>query len=267
MTEYSERELVLPTLALLDRNGAGLTTTELIRELMGILRPDGHDSEVLTGRNDTFFSQKVRNLVSHRTLDGPGLETYDPTRQHHSITPAGRRYLGEARERGEVAQQLVPGPTLLAIAVFPAYQPANETPTTEPRQPFTVDPNVVDRALGAHAATQNALAAWVRINGWTPLRPGRSAADFDLTWDDTATLNVAEIKSLTTGNEIGQLRLGVGQVLHYAMLLGANGRLVRPVLAIERAPTDGRWIGLCADHGVVLVWPGEFDRLKRPTIV
>lgn len=177
------------------------------------------------------------------------------------VTPSGRRYLAEARERGEVAQQLVPGSTLLPIAVFPAYQPANETPATEPRQPFTVDPNVVDRALGAHGATQNALARWVLSKGWTPLRPGGSAADFDLAWDGLATFNVAEIKSLTTGNEIGQLRLGFGQVLHYAMLLGANGRLVRPVLAIERAPTDGRWIGRCAAHGVVLVWPGEFDRL------
>ena len=73
---------------------------------------------------------------------------------------------------------------------------------------------------------------------------------------------MAEVKSLTRGNENGQLRLGLGQVLHYAMLLGANGRPVRAVLVIERAPTDQRWISLCAAHGVALVWPGEFDRLE-----
>ena len=45
------------------------------------------------------------------------------------------------------------------------------------------------------------------------------------------------------------------------MLLGENGRQVRAVLAVERPPTDPRWVGLCAAHGVTLVWPGEFDRL------
>jgi hypothetical protein len=267
LTQYSEPELVLPALALLDRSPAGLTTSDLIRELTMILKPDGLDAKILAGRNDTHFSQKVRNLVSHQTLEGPGLETYDPARQHHSITPAGRRYLAAARERGELAQQLVPGPTLPAAEVFPDYQSANETPTTRPREPFSVDPNEVDRALGAHGATQNALAAWVRSKGMTPLRPGGAAADFDLAWDDGVTFTVAEVKSLTRGNETSQLRLGLGQVLHYAMLLGANGRPVRAVLAIERAPIDQRWLGLCAAHGVVLVWPGEFDRLQTPAAV
>jgi len=261
MTEYTERELVLPTLALLDQNPAGLTTSDLIRELTRIMKPDGHDAEILAGRNDTYFSQKVRNLVSHRTLLEPGFEAYDAARQHHLITAAGRRYLGEAREQGEIAAQLVPGPTMPAAEVFPEYHPANETPATQPREPFSVDPNEVDRALGAHASVQNALAAWVRSQGMTPLRPGGGAADFDLAWDDSNALFVAEVKSLTRRNESGQLRLGLGQVLHYTLLLGANGRPVRAVLAIERAPTDERWVSLCATHGVALVWPGEFDRL------
>jgi hypothetical protein len=267
VTRYSEPELVLPALVLLDLRQAGLTTSDLIRELTIILKPDGHDGEILAGRNDTYFSQKVRNLVSHRTLEGRGLETYDPDGQHHSITAAGRRYIAEARERGEVAQQLVPGPTLPPVEVYPDYQPANETPATQPRDPFSIDPNEVDRALGAHAITQNALADWVRSRGMTPLRPGGGAADFDLAWDDGATLTVAEVKSLTRRNETGQLRLGLGQVLHYQMLLSANGRNVRAVLATERAPTDRQWIGLCAAHGVVLVWPGEFDRLETRAAV
>lgn len=166
-----------------------------------------------------------------------------------------------------MAQQLVPVPTLPPVEVFPDYQAANETPATQPREPFSVDPNEVDRALGAHAATQNALAEWVRSKGMTPLRPGGSAADFDLGWDDGATFNVAEVKSLTRGNETGQLRLGLGQVLHHAMLLGTNGRSIRPVLAIDGAPTDQRWIGLTAAHGVVLVWPGEFDGLETRAVV
>lgn len=259
--QFSERELILPALTLLDRSEAGLTTSDLIRELTIILRPEGRDAQILAGRNDTYFSQKVRNLVSHRTLEGPGLETYDPVRQHHSITPAGRRYLADARERGELAEVLIPGPALPAPEVFPEYRVAREAPTTQPREPFSVDPNEVDRALGAHAATQNALATWATTEGFQPLRPGGSQADFDLAWDDGTTLSVAEVKSLTARNESSQLRLGLGQVLHYAMLLGSNGRAVRPILAIERAPSDSRWVTLCAAHGVALVWPAEFDRL------
>ena len=141
VTQYSERELVLPTLALLDRYEAGLTTSDLIRELTTILNPDGQDAEILTGRNDTYFSQKVRNLVSHRTLVGSGFENYDPDRQHHSITPAGRSFLAEARDRGDLARQLIPGPTLPPVEVFPDYLSANETPATKAREPFSVDPN------------------------------------------------------------------------------------------------------------------------------
>jgi hypothetical protein len=261
MTQYSERELVLPALALLDASPDGLTTTDLIRELSLIFKPDGRDAELSANRNDTRFSQKVRNLVSHERLTRPGWDNYDPDRQHHSITAAGRHYVAEGRERGDLAGQLIPTAALPPAEVFPDYQPANEAPTTEPRQPFSVDPNQVDRALGAHAATQNALAAWVRSKGMSPLRPGGSAADFDLAWDDGVTLAVAEVKSLTPSNETGQLRLGMGQVLHYGMLLGTNGRATRAVLAVERAPTDPRWVALCAAHGVTLVWPGEFDRL------
>lgn len=261
MTQYSERELILPALALLDASPAGLTTTDLIRELTAIFKPDGRDAELSANRNDTRFSQKVRNLVSHETLIRPGWEAYDPDRQHHSITAAGRRHLAGARDRGELAEALVPTPALPPAEVFPDYQASNETPQTEAREPFAVDPNEVDRALGAHAATQNALAEWVRARGMTPLRPGGSAADFDLAWDDGGTLTVAEVKSLTRRNQTGQLRLGLGQVLHYAMLLGANGRPIRPVLAVEQAPTDPRWVDLCAAHGVTLVWPGAFDRL------
>lgn len=104
----------------------------------------------------------------------------------------------------------------------------------------------------------------MQAQGLKPLRSGGATADFDLAWDDGMTFNVAEVKSLTRGNESGQLRLGLGQVLHYTMLLGSSGRTVRPVPAIERAPTDPRWIALCAAHGVVLVWTGEFSRLEPP---
>jgi hypothetical protein len=266
MSDYSERDLVLPALVLLEQQAAGLTTTQMINELVVVLNPDGADVRILAGRRDTHFSQKVRNLVSHRTLERGGLETYDARRAHHAITPTGRRYVEEARKRGEIAAQLTPTRVVGATAVFPGYRRADEAPATKARDPFIVDPNEVDRALGAHAATQNALADWVAAHGWTPLSPGGGRADFDLSWHDGAVLNVAEVKSVTTSNESRQLRLGLGQVLHYTMLLGTGGP-VRPVLAIERAPADERWLDLCREHGVVLVWPAAFDVLLPPSVV
>ncbi len=63
----SERELVLPTLRLLGQGDRGwLATSELISRLTALFKPLGQDAEILDGRHDTYFSQKVRNLISHR---------------------------------------------------------------------------------------------------------------------------------------------------------------------------------------------------------
>ena len=72
---------------------------------------------------------------------------------------------------------------------------------------------------------------------------------------------MAEVKSLTRRNEEQQLRLGLGQALRYRNLLTKPKQQVRAVLAVERRPSDTRWMTLCGDHGVQLVWPPAFDAL------
>lgn len=63
----SERELVLPTLRLLDSNNRGWApTSNLIKRLTEVFGPSGQDAKILEGRRDTYFSQKVRNMISHR---------------------------------------------------------------------------------------------------------------------------------------------------------------------------------------------------------
>jgi len=63
----SERELVLPTLRLLDHgNAVWMTTSDIIANLTELFAPSGQDAEILGGRRDTYFSQKVRNMISHR---------------------------------------------------------------------------------------------------------------------------------------------------------------------------------------------------------
>lgn len=68
MTRITEPDLILPALYVIHKQ-PGITTGELIKELREIFNPIGEDAEILRGRNDDKFSQIVRNLVSHHTLD------------------------------------------------------------------------------------------------------------------------------------------------------------------------------------------------------
>jgi hypothetical protein len=139
------------------------------------------------------------------------------------------------------------------------------TNVTEPgpsaRDPFTVDPNEIDRGNRGHVKTQNALAEFVRAMNIEPLKPSIAAPNYDLAWEHDGVRFVAEVKSLTQVNQSKQLRLALGQVLDYADQLAAGGRSVRPVIAVEVEPSDWRWVDLCLRHGVTLVWPGRFEAI------
>lgn len=83
-----------------------------------------------------------------------------------------------------------------------------------------------------------------------PLSPAGSP-NYDLAWQDGPRLYVAKVKSLTATNKTQQLRLGLGQVLDHQAMLAGRGEVV-PVLAVEREPTDARWVRLSRDVDVVL---------------
>ncbi len=94
---YSENDLIFPTLQLLNQAlHKGISTSELIKQLTERLQPTGKDSEIITGRKDTYFSQKVRNLKSHNTLTKKGLAVY--ISGYWAITPKGRKYLDDNEE-------------------------------------------------------------------------------------------------------------------------------------------------------------------------
>lgn len=93
---YSESQIRHEALKELSNSKSGtLTTSELIKKLEQRLAPTGKDAEIADGRSDTYFSQKVRNLVSHRD-QGPGLvemgyASYDPNNESLTITDDGRK--------------------------------------------------------------------------------------------------------------------------------------------------------------------------------
>ena len=93
-----ESDLVLPTVRLLAAQPDGfMTTSDLIAELEDIFNPSGHDAQIATNRSDTYFTQKVRNMISHRS--GPssfianGYAEYVSRRRGLQITDAGRLLL------------------------------------------------------------------------------------------------------------------------------------------------------------------------------
>jgi len=73
---YSEADLIIPALQVIEENPSGASTSLLIKELTDRMKPSGRDAKTLSGRKDTYFSQKVRNLKSHDSLMRRGLAAY-----------------------------------------------------------------------------------------------------------------------------------------------------------------------------------------------
>ena len=107
----AETDLVPHVLRLLDEpehREIGLGVGELDRLLRDILHPTGQDLAWLEGRYDDRFSQKVRNLRCHRTLERPGLAEFvdgEGGGRFH-ITEAGKAYLHACAVRGGPEVQL-----------------------------------------------------------------------------------------------------------------------------------------------------------------
>ncbi len=135
------------------------------------------------------------------------------------------------------------------------FAAVNEDTPVSPPDSFTVDPAAVERGSAGHARTLNTLARTVEALGLETRRSGPNDPAFDLVWTASDDTFVAEVKCISDDNEERQLRLGLGQVLRYRNLVGAPGKNVIAVLAVEREPRDSSWEALCQDLGVVLVWP------------
>jgi hypothetical protein len=98
----TESELTVPTLRILEvSQPRWVTTSELIRQLTELFRPTGTDAAILDGRSDTYFSQKVRNITSHRgqasSFIRNGLADYNKSEQGLRITNLGRELVSGLR--------------------------------------------------------------------------------------------------------------------------------------------------------------------------
>jgi len=128
-----------------------------------------------------------------------------------------------------------------------------------PTDPIVLDPDVLGEAINRHSHAVNLLAATVRENGWNPeLVTSWFSEKPDLVWTDGDNVfNVAEVKGVTTNNELSQLRIGLGQVLRYRYRAIGTYELVQAWLVADSPPLDQLWGPLCDSLGVQLWWPGK----------
>ncbi len=89
-----EKDLILPALYIIKRDGP-ITTTELIEELTAVFNPSGEDAAILAGRSDSKFSQKVRNLKSHRDNNRMGIYTLLTPSGQYILTDIGEKHLND----------------------------------------------------------------------------------------------------------------------------------------------------------------------------
>lgn len=99
----TEADLLLPTLRILAaRPNGSASTSDLIADLTKVMNPQGDDAEILNGRQDTRFSQIVRNMISHKDQSGniiaEGFAIHTGRREGLQITDTGRLHLENASD-------------------------------------------------------------------------------------------------------------------------------------------------------------------------
>jgi hypothetical protein len=173
--------------------------------------------------------------------------------------------LAIAAERAQAtrATPSAPAPTATGAGLGASYRREDEDSATAQRDPFFVDPSVVDRGVHGHARTQNQLGDYVRALGHDARSHVAGEPAFDLAWETDQAIYVAEVKSITKANEERQLRLGLGQLLRYRQLLDGKAKTIRAVLAVEHEPSDADWLQLCRDLDVLVTWPPAFTQLHE----
>jgi len=67
-----------------------VSTSAILDTLRELFQPIGHDSEIMNGRSDDYFSQKIRNVKSHSSLKN--LVNYD-RKKGWSLTEDGVNFL------------------------------------------------------------------------------------------------------------------------------------------------------------------------------
>lgn len=94
----TENELVLPALYVIYLNKKA-NTTKIKNDLTNVFNPQGEDAKILAGRNDTKFSQIVRNLMgSHYESNHMSDYTKKDSSRNFVLTDNGLKYVKDNLE-------------------------------------------------------------------------------------------------------------------------------------------------------------------------
>lgn len=123
----------------------------------------------------------------------------------------------------------------------------------------------LEKATNAHIRTQNSIAKLIRQFGLAPRSP-KVTPEYDIAFRTEGELWVIEVKSLPIQAEVSQVRIGIGQVLHYKAQLQVNNPkvIVKAILALERKPNFlSLWQSICNECNILLVYGPEFKELEK----
>ncbi len=95
MSNFSENEMIPVAVKIIKNSPNGIETKDLIKRLREELKPDGEDTIILSNRSDDKFSQKARNLKSHKTLEKKSYVVFKENK--FFITLEGEKYLNKLK--------------------------------------------------------------------------------------------------------------------------------------------------------------------------
>ncbi len=161
------------------------------------------------------------------------------------------------------------GPSGSEALLGGTFKGAPEKPP-KPREQRPSDPDIAGRGYMAHERTVEKLAEHVGAS----FRKGTPGINHDGGWPlgDDVSFSIAEVKSITSRNEVGQLQKGLGQLLHNRFKAKRLGiEIGEAYLVAEKEPANSAlWRDLAAAHSVILTWPERFEsdiRLNRTTVL
>ncbi|MGN9907864.1 hypothetical protein ACTMTJ_09965 [Phytohabitans sp. LJ34] len=250
--DWTREEILLACELVVQNGGRQLGADEArVKELSALLQ----SSAIHPGRKHPDFrnpagvARKTLNIVDPRSngnrLDHEVFEDFQarPVEMHAEAAQIRLRLLGEASRDDRKAEGTA-GPGFdrsyrgkPAEGLYPSMQ--------------ATSPEAKEAALMEHDALCRRLIDY--LNGRGILAGELVDPPVDIAWQSPAGFQmIAEVKSCSGGNDINQLRLGLGQVIEYRHRVTAQRCPATAVLVVSRV-TDPTWFQVCRSVDVHLL--------------
>jgi hypothetical protein len=115
----------------------------------------------------------------------------------------------------------------------------------------------LDRLTVEHNELEARVHAALAEHGWSGGKAPKGVALCDLVMEREGRWLIVEVKTLGSSPmlEQQQLRLGLGQALHYRHCLQCLHERTQAAVVVDRKPADEVWVETMQAVGVLLTWP------------